>query len=464
MATTQVRLYKSDGSTFTDNGLLVASHWNIVEGKPSTYTPTAHKHVKADITDFAHNHDDRYYTESEVNTKLAGKTTYIKLNGQLQISSYRRSVIALCELTNTNPNFNSYSIGTLTFHRSNGLESAVKFDFAIEKRHDIEGYNISYLTLAKVSFANGITPCIFTYNGVKYGGIEIFFADAELSYIDFYGVTNFNIFGLDYYNQQTSTALVDEVNNSLSYDTNLIIISEGLSSNKKRVILEGDARLSDSRTPKDHTHSQYAPIDSPAFTGTPKIAGVEIATIENIPTTASEVNARANTWVPTWNEVTGKPTFATVATSGNYNDLSNKPSIPTIPSVMSVSEGTTGTSTTQRTINAYNLKSIIDSSITTLANTIAIDYATEDDLISHASTKGTTSVYGHVRLINNLTTSSYSNGDALSAYQGYVLNSALNNKLSTSDTAYNSTRYNGYQMRIGSFSSGASGYITFSYD
>ena len=29
-----------------------------------------------------------------------------------------------------------------------------------------------------------------------------------------------------------------------------------------------------------------------------------------------------------WNNITGKPTFSTVATSGNYNDLSNKPSIP----------------------------------------------------------------------------------------------------------------------------------------
>ena len=30
----------------------------------------------------------------------------------------------------------------------------------------------------------------------------------------------------------------------------------------------------------------------------------------------------------TWNNVTGKPTFSTVATSGSYNDLSNKPTIP----------------------------------------------------------------------------------------------------------------------------------------
>ncbi len=55
-------------------------------------------------------------------------------------------------------------------------------------------------------------------------------------------------------------------------------------------------------------------------------------------------NATANITVPTktsdltndsgfldsvaWGDVTGKPTFATVATSGSYNDLSNKPTIP----------------------------------------------------------------------------------------------------------------------------------------
>lgn len=30
-----------------------------------------------------------------------------------------------------------------------------------------------------------------------------------------------------------------------------------------------------------------------------------------------------------WNDITGKPTFATVATSGSYNDLTDKPTIPT---------------------------------------------------------------------------------------------------------------------------------------
>lgn len=35
---------------------------------------------------------------------------------------------------------------------------------------------------------------------------------------------------------------------------------------------------------------------------------------------------RPVSYVPAWSEVTSKPTFATVATSGNYNDLLNKPS------------------------------------------------------------------------------------------------------------------------------------------
>lgn len=38
-------------------------------------------------------------------------------------------------------------------------------------------------------------------------------------------------------------------------------------------------------------------------------------------------SAHVTRW-PSWSEVTSKPSFATVATSGSYNDLSNKPSIP----------------------------------------------------------------------------------------------------------------------------------------
>ncbi len=36
---------------------------------------------------------------------------------------------------------------------------------------------------------------------------------------------------------------------------------------------------------------------------------------------------KSNSYVPTWSSITGKPTFSTVATSGDYNDLSNLPNL-----------------------------------------------------------------------------------------------------------------------------------------
>lgn len=48
----------------------------------------------------------------------------------------------------------------------------------------------------------------------------------------------------------------------------------------------------------------------------------------------------------TWSTITGKPSFATVATSGNYNDLTNKPTIPTslpTPNSLTFTGATTGT-------------------------------------------------------------------------------------------------------------------------
>lgn len=47
----------------------------------------------------------------------------------------------------------------------------------------------------------------------------------------------------------------------------------------------------------------------------------------------------------TWNDVSGKPTFATVATSGDYNDLINKPTIPAGITILDISTSVTFTAT-----------------------------------------------------------------------------------------------------------------------
>lgn len=50
---------------------------HVFEGINTKFTKVGHKHTKADITDFAHTHDDRYYTESEIDTKVNALNTAI---------------------------------------------------------------------------------------------------------------------------------------------------------------------------------------------------------------------------------------------------------------------------------------------------------------------------------------------------------------------------------------------------
>lgn len=93
-----------NGDSWDELGAPVVVSWDAIQGKPSTFTPSSHTHTKSQITDFpssmpasdvyawakaktkptytasevgaapaSHTHDDRYYTESEVDSKLNGK-------------------------------------------------------------------------------------------------------------------------------------------------------------------------------------------------------------------------------------------------------------------------------------------------------------------------------------------------------------------------------------------------------
>ena len=95
---------------------------------------------------------------------------------------------------------------------------------------------------------------------------------------------------------------------------------------------------------------------------------------------ADEAGHAASADAVPWTGVSGKPSFATVATSGSYNDLSNKPSIPSV-------SGSVSGSTLTITINGSS-------------------YSLTD-----------TDTWRPVQ--NNL--NSTATGDSLSAYQGYLL-------------------------------------------
>lgn len=97
--------YAWNGTEWEEFGSTIVLTWDAIQNKPTTFTPSAHEHVKEDITDFPdsmpasdvydwakqptkpaytpsevgaapseHIHDDRYYTESEMDTKLSGKS------------------------------------------------------------------------------------------------------------------------------------------------------------------------------------------------------------------------------------------------------------------------------------------------------------------------------------------------------------------------------------------------------
>ena len=51
-------------------GQWAAITWGDITGKPSTFTPSSHTHSKSQITDFAHTHDERYFTEAEILEKF----------------------------------------------------------------------------------------------------------------------------------------------------------------------------------------------------------------------------------------------------------------------------------------------------------------------------------------------------------------------------------------------------------
>lgn len=135
-----------------------------------------------------------------------------------------------------------------------------------------------------------------------------------------------------------------------------------------------------------------------------------------------------------WSAITGKPTFATVATSGSYNDLSNKPTIPTslpTPNSLTFTGATTGTwnGSSAKTVNipTYSLPtasastlggvkvgsglSISNGVLSTSGGDVKIHKTTInfEDIINNSRTEMTSSERDEVLNISN------------KLYQGYVI-------------------------------------------
>ena len=90
---------------------------------------------------------------------------------------------------------------------------------------------------------------------------------------------------------------------------------------------------------------------------------------------------------PTWATLSGKPTLATVATSGDYNDLTNKPTIPSTPGSLPNPYALTFTGYQSKTYNGSEAVSVaIPSKVSEL--TRDVDFAirkSDNQMISHGN-------------------------------------------------------------------------------
>lgn len=157
--------------------------------------------------------------DSQLAIKEQGKllsdkyTKYINLYASNVQNDYCYTVIGLCKTSATNTSVDSFTVGRLSFHRVNGLSGAVIVDVAFECQY--AGANAINAKVNQYGYTKkGVEPCTFTYNGVVYGGLKVFFDAPGLKGVTFSGASNFDIFALDYYS--TSSGVINsEIYNSL---------------------------------------------------------------------------------------------------------------------------------------------------------------------------------------------------------------------------------------------------------
>jgi hypothetical protein len=131
--------------------------------------------------------------------------------------------------TTASTQLDSFSSGTITFHRTNGLVgSGIKYiSYAIDNQYN-NAYTANVVNRGS-NFPRRASPalpntaswswCSFKHNDVYYAGIEFYIAAAELSVVVDDYVGNFEPFGFVWYDTQNSTILDTEFSNSVSYTT-----------------------------------------------------------------------------------------------------------------------------------------------------------------------------------------------------------------------------------------------------
>jgi len=173
------------------------TNWGQIEDKPSTYTPTAHTHVLADITDVS------------AGTLAEATAGVITAQRTWSPSILKQSIEALSDL-NTNNYLTGVSgsgNGTVTFTR-NGLS-----DLTWNASHN---HDTVYVKEGGTSFS-GVYPVVVRVSDRN------FYSDADITFTG---------------------------------STSTLAVTGNITVGGQSVVKDNDSRLTDARTPLSHTHGQ----------------------------------------------------------------------------------------------------------------------------------------------------------------------------------------------------------------
>lgn len=113
----------------------------------------------------------------------------------------------------------------------------------------------------------------------------------------------------------------------LTIFNNMAYLNDGLALGSTNIFGTQDAGVINVQYGSTPSVSSYLQIPEKGTSASPET----IAVVSDIPTNVSELtNDSGYITGVSWSEVTDKPTFATVATTGDYDDLLNKPVIPVV--------------------------------------------------------------------------------------------------------------------------------------
>lgn len=311
-------------------GAATSVPWSGVTGKPSSFTPSAHNQASNTITaltGYAKSTNAAITTSDTLNTALGKLETKVDITygwGNHASAGYAKAT----QLANYLPLTGGTLTGGLTANNISLFDSG--------KTND---YNVT----AKIGDPSTYSTPVRFAPSSAHGHYAIQFSDTDS--------VLFGKIGGKFVKIISDVNKAEVVADSFYMGGNLVATQSWVTGKGYLTSVPAQTWASitgkpSTFTPSAHTQS-YTTLTGSTTTAnqaivsngtangwTLKTLGSLAFSSATIPTKTSQLTNDSGflTSVPaqSWASITGKPTFATVATSGSYNDLSNKPTIPSL--------------------------------------------------------------------------------------------------------------------------------------